>query len=206
MNEARNRTMVAGVTAGVLFAVGYLVSGLIPGGGGVSESDFADFYDSDARRRTALLLAFVLIAGCLAMVWFFTELRSRLPGGTLTSTAHAIAIVAAALASGGGAIMFGPAGVQLNSEGEFVGVNVAHAIAQSGLGVLLGGGMYSFAVALILFGVAFRRAPGVPGWFGIATIAAGVLLFGSYIWIPGFLLPIWAIVAGFVLRSAPERA
>ena len=38
----------------------------------------------------------------------------------------------------------------------------------------------------------------IPGWFSIAGLVIAVLLLASYIWLPGFLLPIWILLIGIV--------
>jgi hypothetical protein len=91
----------------------------------------------------------------------------------------------------------------MNSEGSaFVGIPVAHALAQAGLGAMLGVGMYSLALSVALFSLALRRASLVPAWLGIAGVVIAVLMLGSYVWAPGYLLPIWIILLGiFGLRD-----
>jgi hypothetical protein len=177
-----------------VFAVGYAVAALIPGGGDVTDKDFTDFYDSDGKRATAFVLFVVLVVGSLLMIWFFTELTKRLPDDAVKSVAHPIAIVAAGLVLAGAAILGGPLGVQMSSDSDFVGVPIAHTFAQAGFAVMLAGGMWFFAVAVFLFSLSARRSNAFPSWLSMAGMVVGVLLLGSYIWLPGYLLPIWVIV------------
>jgi hypothetical protein len=191
-----NRLRISAVAAGVLFAVGLISPLLIPGGGSVTDKDFTDFYDSSSKRTTAYLLYFALLIGCWLMVWFFTELRTRMQGSTRVEVGYRLAIGAAVLVIVGGAIDLSPAAVQVNStKSGFVGVPIAHALAQAGLITLIAG-LFTFAAAVLLFGLAFRQSPSFPRWLGILSIVFAVLLLSSYILIGAFLLPIWAIVVG----------
>lgn len=170
----------------------------------VSEEAFTDFYGGEPSFFTTFLLVLTLFAGSWALVWFFTELRARLPDQVLSRTAYAISLVGAGALAVGGAMLFAPAGVQMNGDGAFIGVPVAHAFAQAGLGVMLGVGMYSLALAVGLFSVALRRAGLVPGWLSLGGIVIAVLLLGSYIWLPGYLLPVWILAVGLIgLRRSP---
>jgi hypothetical protein len=194
--RTEKRLTIAGIFAGVIFAVGYLVGAVVPGGGDTSDKSITDFYDSSGKRAWAFILALVLVAGCFLMVWFFTELRNRLPEHGLTTVGHTIAMLGAGLVAAGGLIMLAPAGVQMNSDADFVGVPIAHTFAQAGLGVMLVGGMYAFAVAVFLLSLEARRTGALAGWLSITGLVVGVLLLASYIWLPGFLLPLWTIVLG----------
>lgn len=156
--------MVSGTTAAVLFTIGYFIVVVIPGGGEVTEQDFTDYYGGDPNFFSAFLLLLALLAGSLAMVWFFTELRVRLPNRPLAMTAYGVSLVGSGALAIGGAILFGPAGVQMNSEATFVGAPVAHTFAQAGLGIMLLIGMCSLALAVGLFSVALRRAEAAPTW------------------------------------------
>jgi len=140
------------------------------------------------------------------MVWFFTELRARL-ASTRTELAIRLAVGGAVLVMAGGAIDLGPAGVQANNAGSansaFVGVPIAHAITQSALLSAIAG-LFTFAVAVMLFGLEFRRSATFPNWLGVLSIVIAVLLIGSLILLPAFLFPIWAIVVGIVgARPSP---
>ncbi len=193
---ARNRLRVAAISAGVVFAAGFTCMTLVPGGGNVTDRDFTDFYNSSGKRLTAYLLDFVLIVGCWLMIWLFTELRARLAASTRSEVAYRLAVGAAVMVMVGGAIDMGPAGAQLNSPGSaFVGVPVAHALAQAGLLTAITG-TFTFAAAVFLLGLEFRRSAAFPNWLGVLSIVFAILLIGSFIVLPVILLPIWAIIVG----------
>lgn len=87
----------------------------------------------------------------------------------------------------------------MNGGVDFVGAPVAHTFAQAGLGVMLVVGMYSLALAVGLFSFGLRRADNIPNWLSIAGLVIAVLLLGSYIWLPGYLLPklVWLLSLPF---------
>ena len=203
--NAKTSLRVSAVVSGLLFAAGYFIVVVIPGGGNVSERSMTNFYNSDGRKLTAMALFFVLIAGCLAMIWFFNELRAQLPDTVLTRTASTIAVVGLAAVAIGAGILGAPAGALQNSDFAFVGAPTAEAFSQAGLGVMLGFGMYALAAATVLMSVAARKSAAFPGWLSIAGMGAGVIMLGSYIWLPGLIFPIWVIALGLVGAREPSR-
>ncbi len=198
----RGRLMIAGLLAGIVFAIGFVMAVQVPGLGGTSTTkNFTDFYDSSSKRGTATLLGFVLVVGCWLMIWLFTELRSSLSGSTRSDLAFHLSVVGAAAVMIGAAIELGPTMVQNNQDNHaFVGIPIAHTFTQAGAGVLIAG-MFSFAVAVFLNGLEFRRSTMLPRWLGVVSIIVAILLIGSFFVAPGFLLPIWAIIVGVAGRN-----
>ncbi len=194
---------VAALVAAILFSVGYLVVLIIPGGGEVTAKDFADYYDSVGRKRVAL----VLTAAAWALVWLFAEVKARLADDALSRAASSVSLLGSGALAIGAAIMLAPTGVALNSDADFVGVPIAHTLAQAGLGVMLFVGMGSLALATALVSISAHRQALVPRWLSIGGGLASILMIGSVIWIPGYIFPIWLVVFGLVgLRErAPER-
>lgn len=201
----RSMLKLSAIVAGVLFAVGYSVGALVPGGGNVEPEDFTDFYDSDGMMVVALILVFVLVAASWAVIWFFAELRSRLGETLHTRLALGLAIAGAAGTVVGGVLLLAPSAVQLNSEQPFVGVEVAHTFAQAGYGVMIVMGVYTLAAAVALASYASNRAGIIPRWFAIASGVVAVLLLASYFWIPGYLFSLWLIAFGVIARNEPAR-
>ena len=202
MSTMRNRLNVAGVLAGIVFAAGLFSIFTLPGGGSVTDRQFTDFYNSSGRRITAMLLYFALVAGSLLMAWFYGELRRSIASGSLADYAERIAWLGAAATIIGGAIALGPVGVQINSGNSFVGIPIAHTFAQAGLLVLIGGGIYSFAVATFLMWLHAGRTASAPRWQTVSGRVVAVLLLASYVAAPAILLPIWTIVVGLSSRRA----
>lgn len=204
----QGRGRIAGITAGLVLAGGSLFFSVVPGGGTTSTSSILDYYHSSGRRETAIILALVLVAGCLLTMWFFTELRARLAATTQARVAYGFAIAGAALIMAGAGIAMGPTGAQAFSGRPFAGAGVADALAQSGLFVAILCGVYTLAAAIFLFGLAaLRQRTGLPRWLAVTSMAVAVLLLGSIIGSPAILLPVWLLVAGLAgLRSSRAAA
>lgn len=195
------RLRVSAVLAALLFSVGYLVVLIVPGGGEVTDRDFTDFYDSDGRIFVSFLLYLVLLAAAWSIAWFFTEVKARLRDDLLSRAALAIALLGCGGLAVGGALLGAPGGVQMNSDAGFVGIPIAHTFAQAGLGVMLVVGMFSLALATALVSLAARRDALVPSWLSIAGIVIAVLMIGSFIWLPGYVFPVWVLTFGLFVRS-----
>ena len=198
----RGRLMIAGILAGVVFGLGFVMVLLIPGLGGTSTTkDFTDFYNSSGKRGAASVLGFVLVVGCWLMIWLFTELRARLASSVRSGLAFHLSVVGSAAVMIGAAIELGPTMVQnSNDNSDFVGVPIAHAFAQAGAGAVILG-MFTFAAAVLLHGLEFRRSDLFPRWLGVASIVFAILLVSSFFGIGGFLLPLWAILVAVIGRD-----
>jgi hypothetical protein len=204
------RGRIAAIAAALVFTVGF--GGFLflgpPGGGNTAAKDVADYYHSTGSVVTGAVFGFVQIAGCLLLMWFFTELRSRLADTMLTQVGYTFAIVGAALIMAGTLIFLGPSGVKLYTGSSFggglyVGLPATLAAAQSGLGVMLFGGVYSVAAAVFLLSLAaLRQHAALPRWLAIAGMVIGVLLVGSLVGTPALLLVLWVLlVAATGFRS-----
>lgn len=201
----RNKLTIVSVAAGILFAVGLtmvLMVLMVPGLGGSSKTkNFIDFYDSGGKRGAASLLGLVLVIGCWLMVWLFTVLHARMATSVRSDVAYRLSLIGAAAVMIGATIDLGPAMVQNNNTSSaFVGVPIANTFAQAGAGAVIVG-LFTFAVAVLLCGLEFRGGRDFPRWLGAFSIVFAILLIGSYFVVPGFLLPIWAIVVGIAGRD-----
>ncbi len=205
--NTRTTLRLSAVIASVLFTIGYCVVIFVPGAGDTNkEKDFTDFYDSDGKMLVAFLLGIALVAGALALVWFFNEVRSRITDDALSRVGYTAAVIGASAAAIGGAILLAPIGVQQNSDSAFVGVPIAYTFDQAGLGVMLLVGMSSLALATALFSLGAKRARLVPSWAAWAGVMVAVAMLGSYIWLPGLLFPVWVLAFGLLLRSERPTA
>jgi hypothetical protein len=204
---SKMRLRLAALLAAALFSVGYLIVLIIPGGGDVTAKDFTDYYDSDGRMHISFVLTIALLIGAWAIVWFFAEAKARLADDVLGRMVSGLSILGSGALVAGAAILGGPTGVQTNSSENFVGVPIAHTFAQAGLGVMLFVGMSSLALATALVSISAHRHALVPRWLSVGGVIVGVLMLGSYIWLPGYIFPIWIVVFGLVgLRErTPER-
>lgn len=197
----RNGLTIAGIVGGIVFAVGFIAINMIPGLGGTSKTkNFTDYYNSDSERGLATVLGLVLVIGCWLMVWLFTELRVRLAASVRADVAYRLSLVAAAVVTVGTAVELGPTGVQNNQDNSrFVGIAIAHSFTQAGAGAVILG-MLTFAAAVFLNGLEFRRSTAFPRWLGTLSIVFAILLISTYFVVPGFLFSIWAIIVGVAGR------
>jgi hypothetical protein len=197
VNSSSPRSSISGVMAGIVTAVGFASLVLVPGGGTTSAKSVVNFYESSSKRAWAVALGFVLVAGCLLTMWFFTQLKARLSDSMVTRLAHLFAVFGAASIAVGTGILLGPTGVQMNTGQAFVGVPIATTLAQSGLFVIIGCGIYPIAAAIFLMSLEARRQRTVlPRWLATAGLVVAVLLLGSAVGSPAILLPVWLVVAG----------
>jgi len=198
---------LSALLSSVLFTIGYCTVIIVPGAGAANnEKDFIDFYNSDGKMLVAFLVGITLMAGALALVWFFNEVRSRLADDTPNGVAYTSTVIGAGAVAIGTAILLAPIGVQQNSDSGFVGVAIAHTFDQAGLGVMLLVGMTSLAIATALFSLGAQRARLLPSWAAWIGVAVAVVMLGSYIWLPGLLFPVWVLAFGMMLRSEPLAA
>jgi hypothetical protein len=201
------RFALSAALAAVVFGIGYYVFIFFPGAGDTPDSDFTTFYASDNKMNTAMILSGILLVGSLAMLWFYNELRARLPGGMLVSVGYAAGMVGVVAAPLGAFAMGGPAGAyQQTTHADLIGSGVAMAFAQMGLGITLFLGMTSFAVSAILLSLAARRSGLLPSWLGIVGIILGVATLGSFFWAPGYAFLIWVFMTGVVVGMRGEAA
>ncbi len=212
--KANQRLTLSAVLAAVIFGIGYFVAVVIPGAGSAKASDYTKFYSSDGKQTAAAILFVVLFVGCMAMLWFFSELRSRLAEATLTRLAFTATIVGVVAVLAGASVLGGPAASVQGTDAAYVGNATASAFAQAGLALFLLGGMYSFAFAALLLTIALAREALLPK---PAWIVAGILAiatFGSFFWFPGFAFLAWVLLTGVVVgmreaspaASAPVKA
>ena len=91
-----SRFRLSAILGAILMAAGVVGMSVIPGAGTPSDQAFTDFYSSDSKLTLAFVSFILVVVGCWCLVWFFNELRGRLPDGTLARTVHGIAMVAIA--------------------------------------------------------------------------------------------------------------
>jgi hypothetical protein len=199
------RGRVAAIAAAVVVTVG--LAGFIWVGSPVGDtrgmSAVVSYYHQDTSVVAGAVLGFVLEVGCLLLIWFFAELRSRLADTMLTQVAYTFAVVGAALVMAGTGIMLGPTGVDLVPNGTFVGASVALAVIEAGVCVVILGGIYPIAAAIFMLSLAaLRQRAALPTWLAIVGMVFGVLLTTSLLIVPISLLAIWLmVVAGTGFRQ-----
>jgi hypothetical protein len=193
-----------GLAGAIVFLIGYFLLSAVPGGGEVQPADFEEFYVTDDRTGTAILAMFLVTLGALGLLWLLWELRTGM-GSALSGLAFVSGALGLALVTGGAALLEAPSGVQAFSDGEFVGVPVAHALAQAGWAAILVGGALFLGLAIAVFSAEGRRTGTLAGWVAIAGFVAALLQLGAFIWVPSLAIPLWFIlvaVTGIRARTA----
>lgn len=204
--QARTRLLVSGVLAAIITGVGFVDGDVIPGVGPTPTKNFTDFYQSDSQQHLSVVLFLVLTIGCLLMLWFFTELRSRLGEGTLMRLGFAAAVVGVVALPIGAAVMGGPTGAMQNLDGASIDPSLADSFAQAGLLIMLLPGMGAFALAMLMANLAARRAGLMPTWLFWVGVALFVISLGSFFWIPAYAFMLWVLLTAIVVGMRPEAA
>ena len=190
-----------GIVGALLLGVGFVLVSSAPGGGDVDEADFEKFYVTDDNTALPIIGMVLLSLGLVALLWFFYELRAAmrdadLPAGfALVATAVGLALVGA-----GASMLVGPSGAQAFGDADFVGVPVAHALAQAGYAAALVPGALLLGAAVAAFSVANRRTAVFPMWVSIIGYVVAALQLVAWIWIPFFAVPLWVIIAAATAR------
>ncbi len=193
-----------GLAGALVFLIGYFLLSAVPGGGEVQPADFEEFYVTDDRTGMAILAMFLVTLGVLGLLWLLWELRTGI-GSTLSGLAFVSGALGLALVVGGAALLEAPSGAQAFSDAEFVGVPVAHALAQAGWAAILIGGALFLGLAIALFSAEGRRTGTLLGWVAIAGVVTAVLQLAAFIWLPSLAIPLWFMlvaVTGIRARTA----
>ncbi|MEO9256408.1 MAG: hypothetical protein ABI305_12760 [Tepidiformaceae bacterium] len=199
--------LLSGVIASLVFGQGFLVGVIIPAAGrNHTAAELTSYYKSDVRTTFAALTFFALVAGCLTLAWFFTELRDQLPSGTLAKIGYAAAMIGLITVPIGAGIMGGAVAGLGTSGGNVMSGDVANAFAQIGLGIMLTVGMPSLAAAAFLFTLASTRAGLFPAWVTAVALVLAVITFSSYFWLPAYGFMLWVSLTGVYLGTRREAA
>jgi len=196
----------SGTLTGVLLLAGLLGFFSFPGGGELDRAAMTDFYSSSrgAAQDVVTLSVLLLVLASWATAWFMLEWRALLPGPSrLGEVAVSVARTGAVVVAVGAAVAIGPLEVQKITGGDFVGIPIATTLAQSGLGVMVIG-FFSWGLALVLLGVASRRAGVLVRGSATAAVVVGGLQVLDVVFSPVVLVPLLLLVVG--LRGARSTA
>lgn len=199
---------VSGIVAAVL-----LVAGVMTGGGtpeyDAPDAEWLQWFEKDSNTNAALVGTIILVFGGLALIIFASGLaaRFRSSGG---QRGNAVVIAGAGVATGlsmmiGGIIANAiSAAIVFNSDYPIPAPDVARALEQAGIGIVLAAGGWSAALLVAVASFSARQVGQLPVWLTTAGIVVAVLLLASVFFIPLVLLPLWALVTGIVLlREGP---
>ncbi len=198
----------SGSLTGVLLLAGLLCFFNFPGGGKLDRTAMTDFYTSGGVAQDVVTVSvLLLVLASWAATWFLLEWRALLPGECrLGEVAVPVARTGAVVVAVGAAVAIGPLEVQKIAGGDFVGIPIATTLAQSGLGVMVIG-FFSWGLALVLLGVASRRAGVLARGSAAAAVAVGVLQVLDVMFSPVVLVPLLLVVVGLRgVRSTSSTA
>jgi hypothetical protein len=194
-----------GAVGAIIYGVGFFFVSAAPGGGDTDTADFEDFYVTDDNTAIVIIGMFTLTIGALALLWFFHVLRTAIATDD-AGFGWAAAALGLALVVTGAGLLAGPSGVQAFSDAEFVGVPVAHALAQSGFAVMLVPGSLFLGVGVAALSIAGRNVGVLLPWVAIIGLVAAVLQLAAFIWIPSLAIPLWVLIASIAGVRARSRA
>ncbi len=195
--STRTAFRASGALTGVLLLAGLLCFFAFPGGGELDRTAVTDFYTSGGVAQDLVMLsAPLLLLASWAATWFLLEWRALLPEQSrLGEVALSVARTGAVVVAAGAAVAIGPLEVQKIAGGDFVGIPIATTLAQSGLGVMVIG-FFSWGLALVLLGVASRRAGVLAPGSARAAIVVGVLQVLDVVFSPVVLVPLLLLLIG----------
>ena len=202
---------ISGIVAAVLIVAGVLLGGNTPEYD-APDAEWLQWFDKDSNTNAALLGALVLVVGALALIVFATGLaaRFRAAGG---QRGNAALIAGAGVACGVCFIVGGilanaiAAAIAFDSDYPIPAPDVAKALEQAGIGIVLVGAGWAAALLVAVVSFSARRTGQLPSWLTAAGMVVAVLLLASIIFVPLVLLPLWALVTGIVLlREGPASS
>jgi hypothetical protein len=191
-----------GIAFVVLFVVGFIT---FP-----TPSDNKDtvkwerWWTDSGHRAGAVIGAYLMVLGLLALVWFMWSLNHRLHdrGGmmiTFGSLFVAVAMISSLVrASIPGARQFGDVPVP---SGDF-----ARQFDQIGFGVLLVAGALTAGAFVATASSLARRDQILPGWLTVAGYVVAMLQLAAALFLPFVLFPLWILIASIVLLVRSSRA
>ncbi len=199
---------LSGLVFLVLMVVGFSVAGSAPDPD-ASNAKIASFLAKDSSYHKAVASYFVLLAAVVALVWFFSVLRSRISDvegtpGRLGALALAAGVASAAFLFIGISLFIVPA----------IAAHDAHKYAlDPGIYRLTNDLGYMIWVASAVIGAlvvwatsaAALKAGLLPRWYGWLSLVIGIVCLFGFFFFPILLYGLWIGVTGIVLtvRSTP---
>ena len=196
---------VSATLTGVLLLTGLLCFFTFPGGGELDRAAMTHFYTSAGATQGVVMVSVLLLTlASWSAAWFLVEWRALLPEESrLGEVGVGVARTGAVVVAAGAAVAIGPLGVQQMARGDFVGIPIATTLAQSGLGVMVVG-FFSWGLALVLLGVASRRAGVLARGSATTAVVVGVLQVFDVVFSPVVLVAV--LLVGLGLRGADSTS
>jgi len=199
---------VSGIVAAVMLVAGVMMGGNTPEYD-APDAEWLQWFEKDSNTNAALIGTIILVFGALALIIFAAGLAARVrsAGG---QRANAVIVAGAGVATGlsmmiGGIIANAiAAAIVFNSDYPIPAPDVAKALEQAGIGIVLAAGGWSAALLVGVASFSARRVGQLPNWLTTSGMVVAVLLLASVLFLPLVLLPLWTLVTGIVLlREGP---
>jgi hypothetical protein len=189
----------------VVLLVGFFLVSSVPGGGDTDPSDFQDYYVTDDKTGLAIAGLLVLSAGIILLLLFLHYLRTHV-ASDLSRLAFTSGVAGFAVLGAGACLLSAPSAVQVFSDEEFVGQEVAHTFASAGFGVMLIPGALLIGLAIAAYAIGGRASGSLPAWVSIVGYVVAVLQLLALIWLPFLLVPVWMALASIGGASGTARS
>jgi hypothetical protein len=147
----------------------------------------------------------VLSAGIILLLLFLHYLRTHV-ASDLSRLAFASGVSGFAVLGTGACLLAAPSAVQVFSDQEFVGQEIAHTFASAGFGVMLIPGALLIGLAIAAYSIGGRTSSSLPAWVSIAGYVVAVLQLLAIIWLPFLLVPVWMALASIGGASRTARS
>lgn len=198
---------------GIAFAV-FTFAGiflLLPGvaGGNTTNAESAAWVADGAHRMRALLGAYVMCGGALAMVAFVAGMVGRLRAAGASSTLIEVArlsgiafvicqlVAATAMAGAAYAVIAGNEPTPIDPG--------AARITTFGLALWLIPGMLSAALFACIVGISVLWTKTFPTWVGLAALLTAAVLLAAITFLPAMILLLWSAAVGLVAMVRRQR-
>jgi hypothetical protein len=198
MNLLENKRV--GSWMGIAFVV-LFVGGFLAFPTPMDNDDAAEWeawWTDSGHRVGAIIGAYLMVLGLIALVWFAWNLRSRVLGSglmvTFASLFVGVTFVGMMVRSSiAGSKQFGDTPVPA---GEF-----ARQFDQIGFGLLLVPGALCAGAFVALASYFARQRTILPGWLTTAGYVVAVLQLAGSLFFPFVLFPLWVLVVSIVMLS-----
>ena len=164
----------------------------------------------DQEQDALFLGSFLVMLGCVFLLWFAASGRARL--AVAEGGAHRLASLAFAGATAMVVLLLAAVAPSLSAafaidEDVALTPEAAQALYAAGSGLFYAA-WFGGAVFLLATGLAMLRTRVMPRWLGPATLAMGVLLLIPWVsWaVFLFLLPVWTVLTALLLFREHPRA
>jgi hypothetical protein len=199
-------TPMSGALFVVLIVVGFVVGGSSPDTD-APDAKIAAYLAKSSNQDRNFVAFFILMAAMLALIWFYSTLRSRLAqadGGAGGRGALAFGAGVASAVFLVTAICLFISTVITASDTKKFPVDPGLFRLTEDLGYLLWiASAYAGALAIWATAAVVMRTRALPRWYAWFSIVAGIISLASFLFFPTFVYWLWILVTGILLTARP---